>query len=323
MRFDIIKRLSLWLIIWAIAMWGCLMFFFTNINPSIEFTWWIKMSVDSSSNSQDIRSWLIEYSKTVSGLNLTEKDLTVTKKDNSQDILYKGSIKSDDQFNLIADAMKAWLVEKSFIPSQDKILEVSMIGPSVWEYMKNSAVKAVVLWLLFMWVYIFIAFGAMRVFIAPWILGLVTIFTMFFDIVIPAWAYGILMHIDPTIQLDSIFIIAILTVMGYSINDTIIIFDRIRENFLLNQNKIKQWKLTYRKIFEDSLWQTMRRSMGTVLSTLLVVIAMYFFGTWTLKVFAFTLFFWIFSWSYSSIFISAPLAYLISGRLNQEKDIKD
>jgi len=323
MRFDIIKKVYIWLTIWAIAMWGCLLFFFTNINLSIEFTWWIKMIVDSQAKTSDIKSWLIEYSKTVSWFDLTEKDLTVISKDNTIEILYKWSVKNDTQFNLFADSMKKWLVDKSYISSQDKILETSMIGPSVWEYMKKSAVQAIVYWILFMWIYIFFAFSAMRIFIPPWILAVVTILTMFFDITIPAWAYGILMRIDPTIQLDSIFIIAILTVVGYSINDTIIIFDRIRENFLLNQNKIKQWKLTYRKIFEDSLWQTMRRSIWTVLSTLLVVVAMYFFGTWSLKIFAFTLFFWILSGSYSSIFISAWLAYIMSGKYKKEQTIQD
>jgi preprotein translocase SecF subunit len=91
--------------------------------------------------------------------------------------------------------------------------------------------------------------------------------------------------INNSVTVDTVFIIAVLTNMGYSINDTIIVFDRIRENI---QNKNEK-NLVYGKIFDTSLWQTMRRSIGTSLSTLLVIVAMYIFGTWAIKNFAFTI----------------------------------
>jgi preprotein translocase subunit SecF len=70
----------------------------------------------------------------------------------------------------------------------------------------------------------------MRRIISPAALGIITVVTMLFDIALPAGAYGILMMLNPAIQIDTVFIIALLTVMGYSVNDTIVIFDRIREN---------------------------------------------------------------------------------------------
>jgi len=81
------------------------------------------------------------------------------------------------------------------------------------------------------------------------------------------------MMIDHTMTINTVFIIAVLTNMGYSISDTIIIFDRIRENI---KNKAGQKGTLMGKIFEDSLRQTMRRSFGTVISLLLVILAMYF-----------------------------------------------
>ena len=78
--------------------------------------------------------------------------------------------------------------------------------------------------------------------------------------------------LDKTMTVNTVFIIAVLTNMGYSINDTIIIFDRIRENI---KNKAGQKGMLFGKIFEDSLWQTMRRSLGTVLSVFLVIVAMF------------------------------------------------
>ncbi|MEI7558027.1 MAG: hypothetical protein WCJ45_04290 [bacterium] len=80
------------------------------------------------------------------------------------------------------------------------------------------------------------------------------------------------MMLDKTMTVNTVFIIAVLTNMGYSINDTIIIFDRIRENI---KNKAGQKGMLFGKIFEDSLWQTMRRSLGTVLSVFLVIVAMF------------------------------------------------
>jgi preprotein translocase SecF subunit len=123
------------------------------------------------------------------------------------------------------------------------------------------------------------------------------------------------MALNSTIQIDTIFIISILTVMWYSINDTIVIFDRIRENYG------KLWWKEYKsllEVFEKSLWQTMRRSILTSLSTLFVIISMFIFGTWALQTFAFTLWIGIVAGTYSSIFIAAPLAYLFSGKQKTE-----
>jgi SecD/SecF fusion protein len=106
-------------------------------------------------------------------------------------------------------------------------------------------------------IYMMFSFATIRKSVSPSVLAMVTIVTMVFDISIPAGAYGFLMMINSSITIDTVFIIAVLTNMGYSINDTIIIFDRIRENI---QNKNEKG-IVYGKIFDDSLRQTMRRSI--------------------------------------------------------------
>jgi SecD/SecF fusion protein len=107
-----------------------------------------------------------------------------------------------------------------------------------------------------------------------------------------------------------------LTNMGYSINDTIIIFDRVRENM---QKKAWQKWFLFGKVFEDSLRQTMRRSFGTVFATFLVILTMYILGAWVIKQFAFTIWIWVIAGSYSSIFISAPLAYILLWKYKKER----
>ncbi|HCY20430.1 TPA: hypothetical protein DIC40_00905 [Patescibacteria group bacterium] len=98
-------------------------------------------------------------------------------------------------------------------------------------------------------------------------------------------------------------------------NDTIIVFDRIRENI---QNKNEK-NIVYGKLFDDSVRQTMRRSFGTVFSTFLVIVCMYIFGTGAVKDFAFTIGIGVIAGSYSSIFISAPLAYIMMGKYKKER----
>jgi SecD/SecF fusion protein len=139
---------------------------------------------------------------------------------------------------------------------------------------------------------------------------------MIFDVGVPAWAYGVWMMLDKTMAVNTVFIIAVLTNMWYSINDTIIIFDRIRENI---KNKAGQKWILFGKIFEDSLWQTMRRSLGTVFALFLVIIAMFLLWTWAIREFAFTIWMWVIFGSYSSIFISAPLTYILLGKYRKER----
>lgn len=126
------------------------------------------------------------------------------------------------------------------------------------------------------------------------------------SISIPAGAYGIWMALDPTTQIDTVFIIAILTIIGYGINDVIIIFDRIRENMISSNEKI-----AYANVFDESIRQTFKRSLGTSISTLLVLIAMFVFGTGVIQRFSFTVGVGVIVSFLSSIFVAASTAYLL------------
>lgn len=186
----------------------------------------------------------------------------------------------------------------------DKFTEYAIVWPSIWNTIKSQAIWSIVAGLIIMAVFIIFAFKEIRRFVQPWVLALITIFTMLFDILSPMGIYGLKMMVDKTAQVDVIFIIAILTTMAYSINDTVVIFDRVRENLSKNKNA------TIKDIFEDSLWQTMWRSLTTAFAVFLVVLCMYIFGTWDLQSFAFTMLVWVISWS--SIFMAWPIAYLLT-----------
>jgi SecD/SecF fusion protein len=197
----------------------------------------------------------------------------------------------------------------------EKMKEFAIVGPSIGKQVSSTAVQAIVWWLILMALFIVFEFSKIRKFIQPWVLAIITIVTMLFDILSPMGIYGLKMMFDATAQVDVIFIIALLTTMGYSINDTIIIFDRVREHLETDKNK----KLDM--VFEDSLWETMGRSLMTSGSTLIVVLAMYALGTGDLKNFAFVMIFGIISGTLSSIFLAAPIAYLIIKYTNKNQHV--
>jgi len=244
--------------------------------------------------------------------------VTVWKKDDFATLLVQLQLTDDAQVQKVTELLTKTLIDGKVITSADNILEQSIIWPSIWAYMKKSAIMALWRGMVFMAIYILFAFAAMRHLISPTLLWVITILTMLFDIAFPAGMYAIWMSIDPIVQIDAVFIIALLTVMWYSINDTIIIFDRVRENYVAKEDQFTSGKWDVEELFEKSLWQTMRRSIGTSLTTFLVVVAMWIFGTGSLKLFAFTFGMGVLSWSFSSIFFAAPLAYLFSQKTLQK-----
>jgi SecD/SecF fusion protein len=272
-------------------------------------------AVDSSSVQQKLQSFL--QSKWFAD---AEVAVNTDTNDNQSTILLKLPTDQQDSVSKLSQEIKNELIKNNTITSDAQILESSIIGASVWDYVKKSALWAIGGGLVLIMLYMMIAFGTIRKFIPPFILGAVTIATMIFDLSSMAWAYGLLMSINKTVQVDIIFIIALLTTMAYSINDTIVIFDRVRENLQNQEGSLKNKKQLLWKIFEDSVWQTMRRSLGTSISLLLIILAMYVFGSGLMQSFAFTVGIGILSGTYSSIFVAAPLAYLLTGRYFTEKE---
>lgn len=289
-------------------------FFFKNINLSIDFTWWLQIKIDKSVDEEKITTELNQY---LADKKYEGNQIMVESAEWLSTITLKMNVEDDAKVTVLSQDIQDFLIKSGYINDTSSILEQSITWPSVWDYMQKTAKSAIIVWLIFMAIYMIFSFMTIRKVLNPSVLAMITIVTMIFDVSIPAWAYSIWTMLNPTIQLDSVFIIAILTTMWYSINDTIIIFDRIRENL---QDKLGQKHILYWKIFEDSLRQTMRRSFGTVFSTFIVIAFMYVLWTWAIKTFAFTMWIWVIAWSYSSIFMSAPLAYLVLGKYKKEKE---
>jgi preprotein translocase subunit SecF len=179
-------------------------------------------------------------------------------------------------------------------------INFEFIGPSVGRELKQTTMKALFLALIAIVCYIAFAFRQISQPVPSWQYGLATLVALFHDILIPlgVFAYlGEFYKIEITIPI----IAALLTILGYSVHNNIVIFDRIRENLL------RRGSQTFEETVNFSLNQTLGRSINTVLTVLFVVISIFFFGGETLKYFSLALIIGISFGTYSSILISSPL----------------
>ncbi|HUZ92774.1 MAG TPA: protein translocase subunit SecF [Candidatus Paceibacterota bacterium] len=174
------------------------------------------------------------------------------------------------------------------------------IGPSIGAALRKNALIAIFLVLLGISLYIAFAFRKASRPVSSWKYGWMTLLTLFHDVAIPAGLLAVLGHYLG-VEIDSNFIVAILVVMGFSVHDTIVVFDRIRENVILNRGKEK-----FDTVVNTSVNQTLARSVNTSLTLILVLLALYFTGPADLQYFVLTLLVGVTTGIYSSIFIASP-----------------
>lgn len=197
-------------------------------------------------------------------------------------------------FNLtIADWIKENLIEKH-ADNPFQVLKEEKVGPKIGKELKQDAIIAVVLALMVILIYLGFRFKF------GFALGAVA--ALFHDVLITLGVFSILYGVIPTLNLEiSISVVAaFLTLVGYSINDTVVVFDRIREDIKIHKTA------NVEEIMNKAINKTMRRTIITSLTTLMVVTVLLFFGGEVLRGFAFTLFFGIIIGTYSSIFVASP-----------------
>ncbi len=211
------------------------------------------------------------------------------------------------------------------------ITRATSIGPVIGQELKDKAVWAIGGVLLIIVIYLAFAFSGIGKPVSSWVYGLMTIGVLGHDILVPVAAMSLLGHFAGA-EVDILFVTALLTILGYSVNDTIVIFDRVREKLVQNrtEHKIKIVELgglqreeieyTLNKPFGDLVGQavseTMARSINTSLTVLLALLALYFLGSSVTQTFVLVLIVGVFAGAFSSIFIASPL--LVTYALWQE-----
>lgn len=212
------------------------------------------------------------------GYILRQRNLTTEEKTSLETALAITGQFSEDQFNSVGPILGAELLHKGLIA----------------------------LALVIVCIILFIAFAFRHVSkpVASWKYGVVAIVTLLHDVLVPVGLFALLGHLRGA-EVDSLFIVGLLTILGISINDTIVVFDRIRENLRINIDRNRREEFDH--VVGKSIMQTLARSINTSLTVVIMLAALYFVGPASTRDFALTLIVGMIAGTYSSIFLASPL----------------
>ena len=212
---------------------------------------------------------------------------------------------------------------------ESEVTRFTSIGPVIGQELKDKAAWAIAAVILVIVLYVAFAFRGIKQPVGGWVYGGITVFVLIHDVLVPAALMSVLGVVTGA-EIDVLFVTAILAVLGYSVNDTIVVFDRVRENLMENRTeKItevdvgagvtrKDVEYTYNKPFGEivgsAVSQSLARSINTSLTTFLALSALYFFGGDVTQTFALVLMAGVLAGTYSSICIANPLLVMWSER---------
>ncbi len=308
---PIIKHRKIFLIIGALIVIGAaVVVVVIGLKPGIEFTGGsltevrygtlpTKIEIESVLTELDLANSAIRESAAETGLSyiVTTRTLSV-----------------DEQKNLES--------RLTAIEEGSSIVRTTTVGPVIGEEMKNKAYWAIAAVLLVTVIYVAFAFKGIGKPVSAWIYGSFTVLVLFHDILVPIAVMSLLGYFFG-LEVDMLFVTALLTILGYSVNDTIVIFDRVREKLVQNRIEhrrkieepggISHEEVTYTitrpfaDLVGEAVSETMPRSINTSLTVLFALLALYFFGSEVTQTFALVLIAGVFAGAYSSIFIASPL----------------
>ncbi len=223
------------------------------------------------------------------------KDISLSSVGDKGLMLKMGDI-SEEQHQAVLGRLKDKFPDDEFSEKR-----FDSIGPVIGSELKSKSINAIIILLMAITIYIAIVFRKMSLTVSPWIMGVAAMLALAHDIIIPIGVFALLGHFY-NVEISAVFVAAILTILGFSVSDTVVIFDRIRENVIRNKAREE-----FGKIVHKSVMQTLTRSLNTTFTVLLSLIAIYFFGGESLKYFSLALIIGIFLGAYSSIFVASPL----------------
>ena len=294
-------------------------FFVRGLARSIDFTGGRNYVVqfEKSVQPEDIRDIISEAftGSTTSALSLGTDNKTIRISTNYK-IESNSPTVDDEAETILYNALKkgGLVSQKSVedfknpdIRQGGSIISSSKVGPSVAKDITQGAIISVLIALVAIFLYILVRFRNVAFSVGSTV-------ALALDALVVIGLFSLLQGCLPfSLEVDQAFIGAILTVIGYSINDKVVVFDRIRENLRLHP------KQDIQKVFNDSINQTLARTINTSLSTLIVLLCILFLGGKSIQAFAFAMTLGVIFGTLSSIFIASPIAYLVMGRKIQEE----
>lgn len=295
-KIDIIKHTFLWIGITILVIFSAFLLFFTKgLNWGLDFTGGTLIEYRLGrpfENVGEIRPLLVEFN--------LEKTFIQKVEDNGV------IIRAKELSNETRDAITKKLAEKF---GSAELVRQEFIGPVIGAELKRAAIIATILGLIAQIIYISIRFRPD--------MALAADIALLHDICVVILAFILTQK-----EINTPFIAILLTIVGYSINDTVVIFDRIRENLKLRPRDSKE---TFPQLVNRSLLETLTRSINTVLTTVIAVLVVYFWGGSAIRDFAFGLAVGIATGGYSSIFIAAPVLVLLRKKewLKEEEKLRE
>lgn len=278
---NIIKKRKIFLIASGISVLLSLLFLLIfGLKFSIDFTGGTKLdlSFEETPSRERIQEAYESHSLRISAIQQTENGYTIS-----------SSVMSEQAKDAIVNELKA--TAQGF----------EVLGPTIGDETRNKAIIAVVFAIAAITIYIAAAFWKSGGTISSWKFGASAIVALAHDVIITLGAFSIF-GILFGVQIDALFVTAILTIMGFSVHDTIVIFDRIRENL---KNNVK--KAPFEEIVGKSINETVARSLATSILVFLVLIAMLLFGGESIRWFVVAFIIGVVVGAYSSIFVASPI----------------
>ena len=216
----------------------------------------------------------------------------------------------------LTDPEHALLLTALAPAGKDSLVETSFnsIGPSVGRELTRKALSAIILISISIICFIAFAFRKVSDRVSSWKYGIIAVVTLLHDVIIPVGIFTVLAHYYGA-EADTLFVVAVLTILGLSVSDTIVIFDRIRENL---HSLPAHGSANFSEIVGQSLNQSFARSVATSTTVILVLLALVFFGPVSTKYFAIMLTAGMFFGTYSSIFLASPLLVLWEERQSKK-----
>lgn len=286
--FKIIEHTKLWFTIsLTVIAIGMGFVAFRGLNYGIDFVGGTVMQVDlkTTPDMDELRDIASKYTN----------DAVVSSVDQTGVVIRSSAIAQDKKTALKNEISKKYSIDVS-------TWEDETVGPSIGRELRNNAIIAVLVSMVGILIYVTVRYEIR--------FAVSAILALLHDVLITISVYAILQ-----IPVNNAFIAAILTIIGYSLDDTIVIFDRIRENMKIMKNS------SLEELADLSITETMSRSINTVLLTLFTIVAVYFIGVSAVKELALPLILGIISGCYSTIFIASPIWVLWKKSDNKKRSV--
>lgn len=219
-----------------------------------------------------------------------------------------------------------------------EVTRYTSIGPVIGEELKDKAVWAIAGVSLIIILYVAFAFAGVSYPVGSWVYGSITILALLHDVIVPTAVMALLGYFFG-LEADVLFVMALLAVLGYSVNDTIVVFDRVRENLVLHREEkkvkvvstdgLEREETTYKllrpfaDIVGESVSQTLMRSINTSVTTFAALLALYVFGGDVTRTFTLILMAGVIAGTYSSICIANPLLVYVAERKAQKASVAE